>query len=164
MPAKPTLTRADVDALVNARHPQPRSLLGYHEIARSDEQALCLVRVLEPDAEQVEVRWDDGAPATPLACIHEAGLFEGRVPFRRPLEPYQLHIRYRDGHEHTKHDPYFFAPQLTDFDLHLFGEGTHVRGFDRLGARPITHGIRDGVHFAVWAPSARRVPATNASR
>jgi 1,4-alpha-glucan branching enzyme len=157
VPAKPTLSRADIDALVNARHPQPRSLLGYHEIARSDEQALCLVRVLEPDAEQVEVRWDDGAPATPLACIHEAGLFEGRVPFRRPLEPYQLHIRYRDGHEHTKHDPYFFAPQLTDFDLHLFGEGNHHGIYYKLGAHPTTLDGLAGTRFAVWAPNAERV-------
>ena len=40
----------------------------------------------------VEVRWDDDAPATPLTRIHAAGLFEGRVPFRRPLHPYRLHI------------------------------------------------------------------------
>ena len=46
---------------------------------------------------------------------------------------------------------------LTDFDQHLFAEGTHVRSFDRLGARPMVHGSRAGVHFAVWAPNARRV-------
>ena len=28
------------------------------------------------------------------------------------------------------------TPALTDFDLHLLGEGTHYRVFDRLGARP----------------------------
>ncbi len=56
---------------------EPRSLLGYHEIARSDEQALCLVRVLEPDAEQVEVCWEDGAPATPLALHPRGGPVRG---------------------------------------------------------------------------------------
>ena len=54
-------------------------------------------------------------------------------------------------------DPYRYGPVLTDFDLHLLGEGTHFQAFDKLGARRITHGIRDGVHFAVWAPNARRV-------
>ena len=29
--------------------------------------------------------------------------------------------------------------------------------YETLGARTITHGIRTGVHFAVWAPNARRV-------
>ena len=89
MAAKHKLSAGDIDALVNARHPEPRSLLGYHEFARKDEQPLCLVRALEPDAERVEVCWEDGAAATPLKRIHAAGLFEGRVPFRRPLQPYQ---------------------------------------------------------------------------
>ncbi len=61
------------------------------------------------------------------------------------------------GHAFTIDDPYRYGPVLTDFDLHLLAEGTHFRAWDRLGARPITLGIRAGVHFAVWAPSARRV-------
>ncbi|HUQ89589.1 MAG TPA: 1,4-alpha-glucan branching protein GlgB, partial [Vicinamibacterales bacterium] len=46
---------------------------------------------------------------------------------------------------------------LTPFDIHLLGEGTHLQAFNKLGAHTITHGIRTGVHFAVWAPNARRV-------
>ena len=157
MAAKPTLSPADIDALIHARHPEPRSLLGYHEVARKGEQPLCLVRVLEPDAVRVEVHWDDGAPPVPLAPIHTAGLFEGRVPYRRPLEPYRLHIRYRDGHELTKHDAYFFAPQLSDFDLHLFGEGNHHSIYYKLGAHPTTLDGLAGTRFAVWAPNAERV-------
>jgi len=41
------------------------------------------------------------------------------------MQPYRLHVQYRDGTEILKHDPYYFAPQLSDFDLHLFGEGNH---------------------------------------
>jgi 1,4-alpha-glucan branching enzyme len=155
--AKPTLSAADIDALINARNPEPRSLLGYHEVARKDEQPLCLVRVLEPDAVQVEVLWDDGATPSPLQRIHPAGLFEGRVPFRRPLQPYRLQIRYRDGHALTKHDPYFFAPQLSDFDLHLFGEGNHYSIYYKLGAHPTVLDGLAGTRFAVWAPNAARV-------
>jgi len=148
--AKSTLSAADVDALIHARHPQPRSLLGYHEFARDEELPLCLVRVLEPDAAQVEVRWeDDGGPAVPLTRIHPAGLFEGRVPFRRPLQPYRLHVRFRDGHELTKHDPYFFAPQLSDFDLYLFGEGNHYSIYYKLGAHPTVLDGLAGTRFAV---------------
>ena len=40
MAAKHKLSSGDIDALVNARHPEPRSLLGYHEFARKDEQPL----------------------------------------------------------------------------------------------------------------------------
>ena len=46
---------------------------------------------------------------------------------------------------------------LTGFDQHLFAEGTHLRSFERLGARLMDHGLARGVHFAVWAPNARRV-------
>jgi 1,4-alpha-glucan branching enzyme len=43
---------------------------------------------------------------------------------------------------------------LGDIDIHLFGEGTHRRLWDLLGANPRASG---GVRFAVWAPNARRV-------
>jgi 1,4-alpha-glucan branching enzyme len=46
---------------------------------------------------------------------------------------------------------------LTDFDLHLFGEGNHHHIQRKLGAHSA---VRDGVggtRFAVWAPNARHV-------
>ena len=42
---------------------------------------------------------------------------------------------------------------LTDQDLHLFNEGTHVSLADKLGAHPAA----DGTTFAVWAPNAEAV-------
>ena len=153
----PTLSPSDVDALIHARHPEPRSVLGYHEFPRRDEQPLCLVRVLEPDAVRVEVCWEDGATGVPLARLHASGLFEGRVPYRRPLQPYRLSIRYRNGTVLSKHDAYFFAPQLSDFDLYLFGEGNHHSIYYKLGAHPIVLDGLAGTRFAVWAPNAERV-------
>src|SRR5580692_919364 len=46
---------------------------------------------------------------------------------------------------------------LTDYDLYLFGEGTHVRAYEKLGAHPGEMDGRRGVHFAVWAPNAESV-------
>lgn len=46
---------------------------------------------------------------------------------------------------------------LTENDLYLFNEGTHLRLYDKLGARPARLGLRDGVDFAVWAPNAESV-------
>jgi 1,4-alpha-glucan branching enzyme len=46
---------------------------------------------------------------------------------------------------------------LTDDDLHLFNEGTHLRLWERLGSHPTTVDGQPGVHFAVWAPNASRV-------
>jgi 1,4-alpha-glucan branching enzyme len=49
------------------------------------------------------------------------------------------------------------TPGLTDYDLYLFGEGTHHRAFEKLGAHPGEVDGRRGVHFAVWAPNAQQV-------
>ena len=46
---------------------------------------------------------------------------------------------------------------LTSDDLHLFNEGTHLRLYEKLGARPLTVEGTEGTHFAVWAPNAERV-------
>ena len=46
---------------------------------------------------------------------------------------------------------------LTDYDLHLFNEGTHYRAWQKFGSHRTTVDGVSGVHFAVWAPNARRV-------
>ena len=47
--------------------------------------------------------------------------------------------------------------QITDFDLHLFGEGKHERIYEKLGAHPLARDAGGGTRFAVWAPNAARV-------
>jgi 1,4-alpha-glucan branching enzyme len=46
---------------------------------------------------------------------------------------------------------------LSEDDLYLFNEGTHVRIYERLGAHPTTRNGQDGTYFAVWAPNAEAV-------
>src|ERR687885_509532 len=46
---------------------------------------------------------------------------------------------------------------LTDFDIYLFNEGTHVRIYQKLGAHPVEVDGTPGVAFAVWAPNAEAV-------
>jgi len=88
-------------------------------------------------------------PLTPLG----EGVFAGDLGRRR---------RYRlwagDGtRDWLREDPYRFGPVLGDLDLHLIGEGTHRRLWQALGAHPVLHQGVAGVHFALWAPNARRV-------
>ncbi|MBP1772037.1 MAG: glycogen branching protein [Holophagaceae bacterium] len=49
------------------------------------------------------------------------------------------------------------ASSLGDLDLHLLGEGTHLRAYEILGAHPNTFEGVAGVSFTVWAPNARSV-------
>ncbi len=46
---------------------------------------------------------------------------------------------------------------ISEYDLHLFNEGSHRRLYERMGAHLTEQGGKKGVHFAVWAPSAKRV-------
>jgi 1,4-alpha-glucan branching enzyme len=46
---------------------------------------------------------------------------------------------------------------LTQFDLHLIGEGSNYKQYEKLGAHVIEIDGVKGVHFAVWAPNANRV-------
>jgi 1,4-alpha-glucan branching enzyme len=46
---------------------------------------------------------------------------------------------------------------LTEFDLHLFNEGSHYRLWEHLGAHPTTIDGVAGTYFAVWAPTAQSV-------
>ncbi len=46
---------------------------------------------------------------------------------------------------------------LTDFDKYLIGEGNNERAYQKMGAHLIELNGQQGVHFAVWAPSARQV-------
>ena len=46
---------------------------------------------------------------------------------------------------------------ITDLDRYLFGQGTHYKIFEKLGAHPKTYKGKSGVYFAVWAPHAKAV-------
>jgi 1,4-alpha-glucan branching enzyme len=48
-------------------------------------------------------------------------------------------------------------PILGDIDLHLLGEGRHLRLYEKLGAHVAEIDGVQGVTFAVWAPNAQRV-------
>jgi 1,4-alpha-glucan branching enzyme len=46
---------------------------------------------------------------------------------------------------------------LSEFDRYLLGEGTYARAYEKLGAHLTERAGKRGVHFAVWAPNAKRV-------
>jgi hypothetical protein len=43
---------------------------------------------------------------------------------------------------------------LSDDDLYLFNEGTHLHLYEKLGSHPLNHQGAEGTYFAVWAPDA----------
>jgi 1,4-alpha-glucan branching enzyme len=49
------------------------------------------------------------------------------------------------------------APVLSDYDIHLWAEGSHYRAYEKLGAHVAHRNGELGTQFAVWAPNARQV-------
>ena len=92
----------------------------------------------------------------PMECLDERGFF-AVINTNKPIKKYQLRIEYGPEDIIQIDDPYAFATEISDFDLHLFAEGNHYRMYEKLGAHPQTcDGVR-GTRFAVWAPNARAV-------
>ena len=143
-----TLLTPEAYAVIEGRHSDPFRYLGPHV-----ENGSSVVRVFLPDAEGVAVI-DDQGHESDLQRIHDAGLFEGRL--RNGSQHYRLRARYGERQVEIE-DPYRFPPILSDFDLYLLGEGTHVHLYDKLGAHPMVLDGVEGVGFAVFAPSAKRV-------
>jgi 1,4-alpha-glucan branching enzyme len=46
---------------------------------------------------------------------------------------------------------------ITDFDIHLFKEGSHFTLYDKLGNHLMEHNGMKGCFFSVWAPNAKEV-------
>jgi 1,4-alpha-glucan branching enzyme len=135
-------------AVVAGRHSDPFRYLGPHRINGG-----LMIRALLPSAQEVRVVKPDGTEHA-LKPLHEAGLFEGRVP--EPIDEYRFRARFGDVVAEID-DAYRFPPVISDFDLYLLGEGTHRHAYDVLGAHPRQIDGVDGVTFAVFAPNAERV-------
>ncbi len=151
------MTKQDIDisnaqgtagaaALVAGRLSDPFGFLGPHQTARG-----LVLRTFLPGAARAEVIAGDLTSA--LTQVGDTGLFIGQL---KNSSPYVLRIHWGEVVQETE-DPYAFGPVLGDLDLHLFSEGAHWKLAERMGASVTEIGGVQGVHFAVWAPNARRV-------
>ncbi|WP_297528394.1 1,4-alpha-glucan branching protein GlgB [Thiohalobacter sp.] len=140
----------DPDALrriAEARHHDPFELLGRHGDGRRE-----WVLVYAPGTDSVRLPDIDAA----MERLGDSDFFRwlgqpGQLP-----RHYRLEWR-RGGEARIGHDPYDFPPLISDFDLHLFGEGRHWHAYRFLGAHVHQVDGVEGVLFGVWAPNAERV-------
>ena len=154
MPIGSTIQQDDLDRLVAGIHWNPHSILGPH-LTTLDDRPHLAVRAWLPDVTNAEAVFD--SILWRMTRIREEGLYEALLPDVTLASPYQLRITRRDGTIAEIHDPYAVPPLLTDFDLHLFCEGTLYKAYESFGAHIRTVGGIRGVHFVVWAPNAARV-------
>ena len=148
-----------VAAIAGGYHSTPFDILGIHRHTVDGKPAV-VIRTFQPQASTVLVL--RGYQAYPMRRVHQDGFFEAVFHNESEFFHYRLSIALPaldGGRQQTYEidDPYRYPPVLTDFDLHLLGEGTHFRLYEKLGARILEHAGSKGVCFAVWAPNAQRV-------
>ena len=146
-----------IERLIRGEECQPFSLLGPHEEMR-DGHVQTIIRAFCPNAAAINLHVDSmDSLRIPMSLVNPAGLFEAIS--ERDVQKCGYRFRMTDTHGRILegHDPYAFPPLLSDYDLHLFGEGKLYHAYEKLGAHIIQHRGVWGVHFVVWAPNARRV-------
>ena len=145
-----------LDAVAAGRSDNPFAVLGPHRVMVDGRPAL-VIRTMHPAASDVQLMTRDRVFG--MQRCRPEGLFEATIPIDA-TSPGELEywFRVREG-QLTRDvvDPYRFGAVLSDYDLHLFAEGTHYQAWERFGAHRITLDGVNGVHFAVWAPNAQRV-------
>ena len=148
-----------LEAIAAGTHADPFSVLGPHQTGKRWR-----LRTMQPQAQSVEVvrekrdsengQGGNGSVLAKMKRVHPAGVFE--CSLSSPPGDYRLRL-FESGGTRIIDDPYRFGSLLGDVDRYLMSEGTHRRLYEKLGAHAVEIDGVTGVHFAVWAPNARRV-------
>ena len=158
-----TISQSRMQSLLDAQEWDPFSILGPHKEHQRGDVRIRIRAFLPDAAEAVCVLCTGKTQLKPMELVHPGGMYEVVLPEQDFVAPYLLRTTTQEGKVIQRHDPYAFPPVLTDFDLHLFGEGKLYKAYEKLGAHVCTHQGVAGVNFVVWAPNAKRV-STASSR
>jgi 1,4-alpha-glucan branching enzyme len=147
------MTAAEMEAIIGGFHGDPFSILGPHPVNVEKNKTAWEVRAFLPHAKSACVELD--GRAIPMRKCHRDGFFIAELN----AEPgaYRFRVRDCEDAESIVEDPWRFGTVITDFDLHLHGEGTLYESWHSFGAHPTTLEGVSGVRFAVWAPNAELV-------
>lgn len=148
------MTPEGMEAIVGGYHGDPFRVLGPHSESESKgKTTVWKVTTFQPQAASVEILLAGGAEAMERAHPHGIFAHSGSTSPGH----YRLRITDYAGHSYEMEDPYRFPPILSDFDIHLHGEGTDSETYNKMGAHGAeVDGVR-GIRFAVWAPNAEVV-------
>ena len=151
------LSLNQLEQLVQGYHWDPLAILGAHPMVQGNSPFV-EIRCFLPEASDVALLSSpQSQQSVSMKRIHKDGLFEAIVPGPLETNLYRLRVTDYAGQVTERHDPYAFPPLLTDFELHLFTEGTFFKAYETIGAHLRTVQGIAGVHFVVWAPNALRV-------
>ena len=150
------MTASEIELLINGRHGDAFRILGPHLLKPSAEGERWEISAFLPQAEKAAVLIKGVEHS--MRRRHAGGVFA--VALDGEPVPYRLQLTHYDGTREEIDDPYRFPPLLTDYEIHLHGEGTNFESYRTLGAHLIDCDGVAGVRFAVWAPNAESVAVT----
>lgn len=155
MQKKSYTSSSEISLIISGEHSNPSQIFGQHKINIEGKEAI-IIRGFFSFAKEVSIIINS-EKTTKMKKVHKDGFYEAIFPDCN--EYFQYHFQMKDYDEkfHEFKDPYNFPPILTDYDLYLLTEGTHNQSYEKMGAHYIEMEGIYGVHFAVWAPNAKRV-------
>ncbi|MEM1101591.1 MAG: 1,4-alpha-glucan branching enzyme, partial [Pseudomonadota bacterium] len=142
----------DLERLLTGELDDPFSVLGPHPMPSGRYQLV----VYLPDGAAVSAISSQTGEVKLQPVPDASGVFAGEIP---NAEDYRLKATSEDGHSWEYDDPYRFGPVLGASAADVSSRTGKDPLWSRLGAHPMQHEGAEGVHFAVWAPHARRVSA-----
>ncbi len=138
---------AELEAISNARHHDPFSLLGAAGAANGYHL------IYAPNTLELRIPQQDIS----IPRIPETDFFILTESLQSLPEHYLLERTDTHRQVHEFYDPYSFPPAIADYDLELFSAGKHLHIYRILGAHQTTVDGISGTRFATWAPNAARV-------
>lgn len=139
----------EVHSIVHGYHGDPMKILGPQNISASQWE----VRVFLPAAQSARLVF--GKDEIDMIKLDSSGFF--CVSLDGAPQPYQIRYTTWQEEEYLSEDPYRFRKLLSEFELHLFLEGTNYETYRSFGAHLMSIDGVAGVRFAVWAPNAESV-------
>jgi 1,4-alpha-glucan branching enzyme len=143
------MTPQELEAILNGTHGDPFAVLGPHQVVAEGWE----IRAFLPQAMEAGVVVQGALQ--PMRKTRSEGFFVATLAHDPGI--YQLRLTLWNGSHIEINDPYRFPPLISDFDLHIHGEGTQYESYRTMGAHLVECEGVHGVRFAVWAPNAEVV-------
>src|ERR1700733_7654388 len=122
------MTSVDIDSILSGQHGDAFSVLGPHRTEEGWE-----VRAFLPQAMDAEVLLN-GAPH-PMRKLRDEGFFVAAL--KQDPGRYRLRLTLWNGSRMDIDDTYRFGALISDFDLHIHGEGTQYESYRTMGAHSV---------------------------
>lgn len=141
-----------VDAIIYSESDRPGEVLGARAAGKNT-----LVQAFLPDAKEVMIKMPKGKLVYQMEMAAKEGYFAALVPDEIVGEKYSYIAKYDREHIVEYRECYGYEPIIKEEDIRKFEAGIHYEVYKMLGAHVMKVDGVKGVHFAVWAPSAKRV-------